>query len=53
MNKALKLLAVAVDALLLIDIASDLWQKYQARKAKKHSTGSTTKEEPIPTAEEA
>ena len=50
MSKALKILTAAVDILLLIDIASDLWKKYKERKAAKQNNtiSPDNKEEPIP-----
>lgn len=49
MTKALKILTVAVDVFLLLDIATDLCRKYRERKAKKLATVSdTTEEEPDP-----
>lgn len=49
MTKALKILTVAVDVLLLLDIATDLCRKYRERRAQKLATVSaTTEEEPAP-----
>lgn len=49
MRKALTILAAAVDVFLLLDIASDLYRKYQERRAQKLATVSaTTEEEPDP-----
>jgi len=49
MTKALKILTVAVDVLLLLDIATDLCRKYWERRAQKLATVSaTTEEEPDP-----
>lgn len=45
-------LALVVDALLVIDIATDLIRKYKDRKNGKKQTESTV-EEPVPATEEA
>ena len=50
MSKLFKVLAVAVDALLIVDLAVELWEKYQARKAAKSVPA--TEEEPEPATEE-
>ena len=44
--------ALLVDALLIIDIATDLVKKHKERKAEKQTTESTV-EEPAPVVEEA
>lgn len=44
--------AIIVDALLIIDIGSDLVKKYKERKAEKQTTESTV-EESAPVVEEA
>ena len=43
-TKLIKVLAVAVNALLIVDLTVDLWDKYKARKAAK--TVPATEEEP-------
>lgn len=39
--------ALLVDALLIIDIATDLVKKYKERKAQKNNPATTTEEEPV------
>ena len=51
MNRFFKFLAVTVDVLLIIDIASDLVRKYRERKAQTPTTVSETEEEPEPVTE--
>ncbi len=53
MSKALKILTAAVDVLLLIDIASDLWKKYKERKAAKQNNTISPETEEEPVVEEA
>ncbi len=55
MNKFYKIwrvIAFALDALLVCDVASDLWKKYKDRKAKDQNEPATEEEE-APVAEEA
>lgn len=51
MNRFFKFLAVTVDVLLIIDIASDLVRKYRERKAQTPTIVSETEEEPEPVTE--
>lgn len=39
--------ALLVDALLIVDIATDLIKKYKERKAQKNNSATTTEEEPV------
>ena len=51
MNRFFKFLAVTVDVLLIIDIASDLCRKWKEKKAQTPTTVSETEEEPEPVTE--
>ena len=39
-------IAATVDTLLLIDLATDLWKKYQDRRAKRQNEPISSEEEP-------
>lgn len=45
-TKLIKVLAVAVNALLIVDLTVDLWEKYKEWKAKKELASVPTEEEP-------
>ena len=51
MNRFFKFLAVTVDVLLIIDLASDLCRKWRKKKAQTPTTVSETEEEPEPVTE--
>lgn len=51
MNRFFKFLAVTVDVLLIIDLASELCRKWKEKKAQTPTTVSETEEEPEPVTE--
>jgi hypothetical protein len=51
MNRFFKFIAVTVDVLLIIDLASELCRKWREKKAQTPTTVSETEEEPEPVTE--
>ena len=45
--KIWRVIAFTLDALLVFDVASDLWKKHRERKAKKNNSAVTEEEEPV------